>query len=70
MDYYHSIHICAGITLGRVPTRDLYAQQLQKLIYLHLCTDCFMKISLQSSEQIRSNYWRELFMNQPVNKCR
>ena len=27
------------------------AQRLHKLIYLHLLTGCFMKISLQSSEQ-------------------
>ena len=32
----------------------LVAQGLQKLIYLHLFTDCFMKISLQSSEQIQN----------------
>ena len=28
------------------------SQRLQKLIYLHLFTDCFMNISLQSSEEI------------------
>ena len=28
-----------------------HVQRLQKLIYLYLFTDCFMKISLQSSEQ-------------------
>ena len=28
-------------------------QKFQKLMYLHLFTDCFMKISPQSSEQIR-----------------
>ena len=27
----------------------VYPQRLQKLIYLHLPTDCFMKISLQST---------------------
>ena len=26
----------------------IYVQRLQKLIYLHLFTDCFMKISLKS----------------------
>ena len=31
---------------------ELYAQGLQKLIYLYLFKDCFMKISLQSSQQI------------------
>ena len=30
---------------------ELCAQRVQKLIYLHLFTDCFMKISLHSSEQ-------------------
>ena len=35
---------------GRVLNGELYAQILQKLIYLHLFTNCFMKISLQSSE--------------------
>ena len=28
---------------------ELYAQRLQQLTYLHLSTDCFMKISLQST---------------------
>ena len=48
---YHIIQNCSGITHGRVLNRHLYAQRLQKLIYLHLFTDRFMKISLQSSEQ-------------------
>ena len=38
-----------------------YVQRLQKLIYLHLFTDCFMKISLHSPG---SNEWREIFMKQ------
>ena len=42
------IQFCSGITRGRVLNGKLYAQRLQKLIYLHLFTDCFMKISLQS----------------------
>ena len=44
----------SGITHNRVLSGDLYAQRLQKLIYLYLfiTTDCFMKISLQSLEQI------------------
>ena len=37
------IQICSGITHGRVLNGELYAQRLQKLIYLHLSTDCFMK---------------------------
>ena len=44
------IQICSGITSGRVLNGELCAQRLQKLIYLHLLTGCFMKISLQSSE--------------------
>ena len=34
----------------RMDFRNLYAQRLQKLVYLTLCTDRFMKISLCSSE--------------------
>ena len=45
------IEICSGITSGRVLNGELYAQRLQKLTYLYLLTGCFMKISLQSSEQ-------------------
>ena len=30
----HLIHICSGITRGRVLNGELYAQRLQKLIYL------------------------------------
>ena len=49
---YIIIQMCSGITRGRVLSGELYAQRFQKLIYLHLFTDCFMKISPQSSEQI------------------
>ena len=45
------IQICSGITSGRVLNGELYAQRLQNIIYLHLLTGCFVKISLQSSEQ-------------------
>ena len=38
---------------------ELYAQRLQKLIYLDVSTDCFMKISLHS---IRSS-WNSLYTN-------
>ena len=41
----------SGITSGSVLNGELYAQRSQKLMYLHLLTDCFMKISLYSSEQ-------------------
>ena len=37
---------------GRVLNRELYAQLFQKLIYLHLFADCFMKIFPQSSDNI------------------
>ena len=45
------IQICSGITSGRVLNGMLYAQRLHKLIYGHLLTSCFMKISLQLSER-------------------
>ena len=38
--------IYSGITRGRVLIEELYTYRLQKLIYLHLSADCFMKISL------------------------
>ena len=44
------IKICSGITNGRVINGELYAQRLQKFIYLHLLTGCFMKISIQPSD--------------------
>ena len=50
------VQIYVGITPGRVLNGECYAQRLHKLIYLHLFTDCFMKIS------------REIFMKQSVNK--
>ena len=56
---------------------ELYAQRFQKLIYLHLFTDCFMKIFPQLSEQVQSSLrgicshdWGEIFMKQSVNECR
>ena len=52
MHYGNMIQICSGITSDRVLNGVLYAQRLQKLIYLYLLTGCFMKISLQLSEQI------------------
>ena len=49
---YYVIQMCSGIARGRVLNAELCAQRFQKLIYLHVFTDCFMKISPQSSEQI------------------
>ena len=49
MSYYSIRNIsqtCSGITRGRMLNGELYGQRLQKLRYLHLFTDCFMKISL------------------------
>ena len=48
------IQICSGITRGRVLNGELYEQRLQKLIYLYLSTDCFMKTSLQSTAPSRN----------------
>ena len=37
---------------------ELYRQRLQKLIYLYLSTDCFVKIALHSSEpKIKKVYY-------------
>ena len=35
------IQICSRITRGGVLNGELYVQRFQKLIYLHLFTDCF-----------------------------
>ena len=48
----HMIQICSGITRGRVLNGELYAQILQKLIYLNLSTECFMKIGVYRKMQI------------------
>ena len=50
------------ITCGRVLNEELCAQRFQKLINLHLFTDCFMKISPQSSEQIQNLYLNTTFV--------
>ena len=47
------IQMCSGITQGKVLNGELYARRFQKSVYLHLFTDCFMKISPQMSEQTR-----------------
>ena len=43
------IQIWFGTTRGWEVNGELYAQRLQKLIYLHLSRDCFIKISLKST---------------------
>ena len=43
------IQICSGIIHGRVLNGELYAQRLQKLIYLHLSTDSFIKRNLHET---------------------
>ena len=45
--------INSGITLGRVLNGELYAQRLQKLIYLHFFyKDCFMKVLFNFHETV------------------
>ena len=46
------IQICSGITCGKVYNGELYTQSVQKLIFLYMSTDCFVKFSLCSS-----GYW-------------
>ena len=46
---YSIIQIYSGITCGRVLNGELYAQILQKLIFLDLSICCFMTFSLRSS---------------------
>ena len=46
----HIILMCSGITCGRMLNGELYAQNFQKLIYRHVFTDYFMKISPPASE--------------------
>ena len=60
--WWHIIQMCSGITCGRVLNGELYAQRFQKLIYLHLFTDCFMKIS-PLSPAIWSIDWGERSWN-------
>ena len=64
--------MCSGITRGRVFNGELYAQRFQKLIYLHLFTDCFMNISPQSSEQIqfRMYLFQQLRRNLDETVCK
>ena len=38
------------VPFDRKLNSELYAKRLQKLIYLYLFTDCFMKISIPSSQ--------------------
>ena len=52
--------ICSGITRGRVLNGELYARTLQKLIYLHLPTACFIDFS----SIYGSVDWKEIFIKQ------
>ena len=47
------VQSCSGVIRGEVFIGELYTQRFKNLIYLHSGTDCFMKISLQPSEQIQ-----------------
>ena len=55
VDYiYNTIHMYSGITSGRVLNGELlYAKILEANLSAYISTDCFMKISPQSSEQIQ-----------------
>ena len=53
----HMTQIYSGITRGRVLNGEISTQRLQKLIYLYLSTDCFMKISLQPSRIGGKSWW-------------
>ena len=68
------IQIYSGITRGRVLNGDLYAQRLQKLIYLvlfyKLFYEAFSPILETILKQISSKDWREIFTKQSVNKFR
>ena len=57
------IQICSGITRGKVLNGELYAQTLQKLIYLHLPTDCFMKTSLHSHGKFAKAFPWSMYIN-------
>ena len=52
---YDMIQICSGITSGRVLNGELYAQRLEKLIYLHLLTGCFMRFLFNPWSKISQN---------------
>ena len=60
--HLHLMQICCGITCGRVLNGELYAQRLQKLIYLHLFTDCFIII--------RTNFFWRLEINLHETVCK
>ena len=57
------IQIYSGIARVRGLNGEFYAQKLQKLIYMYVFTNHFMKISLQS---MHANDWREIIMKQYV----
>ena len=46
----YTIQMYTGVARGRLLNGELYAKRFQKLSYLQLFTDYFMKISLKSSE--------------------
>ena len=47
---------------------QIHVQRLQKLIYLHLLTGCFMKISLESSSVVTSSRVLEYECTGTVNR--
>ena len=45
------IQVSSGIICGRVLNGEFYAQRFQKLIYVHVFTDCFVKMFVQVIEE-------------------
>ena len=60
--FYTIIQICSGITRGRELSGELYAQSLQKLIYLHLSTDCYLQ-----STGLEGNLYEIVFLTHLIN---
>ena len=66
---FHIIQMCSVITHGRLLNGQIYAQRFQKLVYLHLFTDYFMKFSPQLSVKLQCLFEETIFLEQSVNKC-
>ena len=67
---YYKWQMCSGITPGRVLNGELYAHTLQKLIYLHLSTDCFMneRAFNVSIFMLGAVYWHSLCYNNNMSR--
>ena len=58
--FYHGTFFLDVYLNGSEPYTSRYSQRLQKLFFLHLSTDCFMKISLQSTSRYSIFYYSYL----------